>query len=415
MKRLNLLILLTLPFFFTSCLKDRCTREVTYTKSTPIYKTLEEIRTDISFTGVRELEKPGKIYYYQDYLFINEIHEGVHIIDNSDPTSPQTLGFLTIPGNVDISIRGNVLYADNYIDLLAIDISDFTQPTLLKRVKDVFPHYGQDGSSILVAYDQEEVTETIDCDATPPRDQDRDDVFLETAVDLSADQANSSGIGGSLARFSLYDNYLYTIDHSDLHVFDINQLDNPVSLGNVPVGWEIETLFSHSDKLFIGSTTGMIIMDASTPSSPTYLSRYDHMYACDPVFVKEPYAYVTLRGGSFCRAFDNQLDLVDISNLEAPFVEKSFPMDNPHGLSIVDNTLFLCEGDHGLKTFDIADPLQLDQHQIGHLENVKSIDVIALPDNRKLLLIIGDDGFYQFSYDDPSNLEFLSRIAVKRS
>lgn len=38
---------------------------------------------------------------------------------------------------MDMAVKENVLYADNAIDMLAIDISDVTAPKLLKRLNAV--------------------------------------------------------------------------------------------------------------------------------------------------------------------------------------------------------------------------------------------------------------------------------------
>ena len=65
---------------------------------------------------------PGKIYFKEGYIFINEELKGIHVIDNRNPENPQNIGFIEIPGNVDIAIKNNTLYADSYIDLGAIDI-----------------------------------------------------------------------------------------------------------------------------------------------------------------------------------------------------------------------------------------------------------------------------------------------------
>ncbi len=415
-KIFTLLALAAMPFVFSGCFKDSCEREITYIKSTPIYKTWNEIRSGIDMQAPRVLHKPGKMYFYNDYIFINEQRQGVHIIDNTNPEAPANIGFIKIPGNVDIAIRNNVLFADNYTDLLAISLNDLSNPQLLNRNENVFPHFGEFNEGILVYYHEEMVTETVDCNTQNGiwRDNTRIDIF--TLDNLAAGENNGgiSGIGGSLARFTLYDNYLYTIDHSNLHVFDISNLAAPNEVNDVPVGWEIETLFSHTDKLFIGSTTGMIIMDASNPSSPVYLSSYSHMYGCDPVVVKDNYAYVTLRSGSGCQQNGNQLDLVNISDIANPWVEKVFPMDNPHGLGIKENTLFLCEGKSGLKVFDIETPTELDKHLIDFKKDIFAYDVIPLPGTRNILLLIGEDGFYQFNFDDPKNLKLLSHIAIHK-
>ena len=412
---LHFAFLALIPFLFQSCLKDSCEREITYIKTTPIYKTLSEIRSGIEMQAPRLLEKPGKMYFYNDYIFINEQREGVHIINNSNPEVPANIGFIAIPGNVDIAIRQNVLFADNYIDLLTININDIANPQLIHRNEDVFPHFGETADGLLVYFHQEEVTEIVDCNTQNNRF--RDDVFLGAEIDLVAfdnSTGDFGGVGGSLARFALYDEYLYTIDDSNLHVFDISNLTTPSEVNEVAVGWQIETLFSYTDKLFIGSTTGMIIMDASDPSLPVYLSSYSHFWGCDPVVVKDDYAYVTLRSGSNCQQNGDQLDLVNISDITNPYVEKTFPMENPYGLGIKENTLFLCEGKSGLKVFDIETPTELDQHLIDHERGFFAYDVIPLPGNRNILLLIGEDGFYQYNYDDPQNLKLLSHIAINK-
>ncbi|NJO03673.1 MAG: hypothetical protein HC880_20140 [Bacteroidia bacterium] len=64
----------------------------------------------------------------------------MHIIDNHDPRHPERRAFIQIPGNVDIAIKENILYADNVTDLLVIDISDLNDIRLTKRIENAFPN-----------------------------------------------------------------------------------------------------------------------------------------------------------------------------------------------------------------------------------------------------------------------------------
>jgi len=416
---------------FQSCLKDKCEREITYTKYTPIYKSLGEIQIPINMEMARQLEQPGKIYFYSEYIFINELKEGIHIIDNSVPEAPVNIGFIPIPGNVDIAIRDGILFADNYMDLLAIDISNITAPFLAKRLESTFSKFYLDPENgYLTGYQTEVVTEMFDCETVdrpygPYGYEQWDDGFLNSdvrptgsggPVSTGGVDVSNTGLGGSLARFSLYDDYLYAIDDSDLYIYDISTVADPVNETSYPVGWNIETLYAFGDKLFIGGQNGMTILDASDPSAPQHLSQFWHWTACDPVFVKDNYAYVTLRTGTNCNGSQiNQLDLVNISDILNPYSAKTFEMDNPHGLSIKDNNLFLCEGDFGLKVFDIENPLTLDQHLISQFTDIAATDVIVLPGNRNILLVIGSEGFYQYDFDDPTDLKTLSVIPVVRN
>jgi hypothetical protein len=103
----------------------------------PMYAS--EFDTDgIRVTDSQPVKNPGKIYYYGSYLFLNESGKGVHIINNADPSNPQKMKFLEIPGVGDISIRGNVMYANSFRDLLSINITDLNNITEIGRLSNVF-------------------------------------------------------------------------------------------------------------------------------------------------------------------------------------------------------------------------------------------------------------------------------------
>jgi hypothetical protein len=428
--KLSTILFALLIISFSSCIKDSCERVVTYTKLEPVYLTYDEIRNAvIESSASRELSEPGKIYYYNDYLFINERNEGIHIIDNSNAEAPLNIGFISIPGNEDISIKDDFLYANSYMDLLTIDVSDIQDANLINRSENMFPTLWNDieNEQILAYYDEEEVTEELDCDEMTELESiggfwfgcvNCNFAFEESFVNDLATTATGNGgggtgTGGSMARFSVIGDYLYSVDQFTLKVFSLDNPTIPTQTSSIDLGWGIETIFPYEDKLFIGSNSGMFIYDNSNPELPTFLSAFQHATACDPVFVKDNFAYVTLRDGNQCQGFSNQLDLIDITDITQPSLVKSFQMDNPHGLSIRDNSLFLCEGDFGLKVFDIDEPTNLGDRKIDQKKDLHAFDVIAIPSQEKILLVIGDDGFYQYNYDDPSNLKLLSKIQVQ--
>lgn len=103
----------------------------------PIYISKTEAKT-INFESPREIINQGKIYIKDQYIFIGDIGLGVHVIDNSIPENPQKIGFLQIYGNHDIAIKGFSLYADNFEDLVTIDISDIHHPLETNRVKNIY-------------------------------------------------------------------------------------------------------------------------------------------------------------------------------------------------------------------------------------------------------------------------------------
>lgn len=413
-------------FLMASCVKDDCTRVMTYTKHTPVYKTLAEIRVDPTVESARDLKNPGKIYLYGNLILINEKGEGVHVIDNANPSAPAKLAFISIPGNIDIAMSGNTLYADNYIDLLAIDVSNIQNARVTKRVQNAFPDHGTDPDlGILVAYNSEEVTEEIKCDDQNAMMQtqpwmNNDMAMVDngtTNAGVSANVGGSGreaiGIGGSMARFGINGQHLYIVDNQDMHIFDISNSQDPNRVNQVTVGmgWGIETIFPYQDKLFIGSNVGMFIYDNSNPQSPTYLSEFQHADVCDPVFVDGNFAYVTLRSGTNCQGFSNQLDVVDISNITNPTLVSSTNMHNPHGLTIENDKLYLCDGSDGFKVFDIADKQAIGQNQLFHDNSIPAYDAITIP-RANAVMVIGKDGFYQYNTSDPASLQLLSHIPV---
>ena len=148
----------------TSCLEDECSATRTYTIWEPVYMEIDDIRKDIEMEEPRELKNPGNIYFYQDYILINEIEEGIHIIDNANPSNPQNLAFVKVPGSRDMAIRNDVLYVDNYIDLLSIDVSNPKQPTLIDRCEDVFiDYYYYSDLGYIVNYEPTQLMEEVEC------------------------------------------------------------------------------------------------------------------------------------------------------------------------------------------------------------------------------------------------------------
>ncbi len=391
---------------FFSC-KDEVVRTRTHHISIPFYLSVSDLRLQAVSPGEpKALSVPGKIYIYGRYLFINEVSKGIHIVDNANPAAPIFINFINIPGNIDLAVNTNVLYADSYVDLLAFDISNPANINLVKRVDDVFDHqYFNKAKGLIRGYKDTVITEVINDERRDFR-QDFSGAF--NSANLSSG-GQSYGTGGSTARFTLMNSNLYTVSNAKLKLFNVSDPGAPHFVNSINIGNGIETIFPYQDKLFIGSTTGMHIYNASDPSAPVKLSTYQHLTSCDPVVVEGRYAYVTLRSGSLCRLGINVLDVLDIQDPAKPVLVSSFPMLNPHGLAVANNNLFICEGKSGLKAFNSSDAKSIGQRQLSFLQNIHAADVIAGP---KSLIVTGENGIYQYDYTNPSNMKLLSHIRL---
>jgi hypothetical protein len=224
----------------------------------------------------------------------------------------------------------------------------------------------------------------------------------------SSSGGGTSGTAGSMARFAIVGNVLYTVTTQTLNLFDIADAQNPVPRGVKSIGFNIETIYPYKNYLFLGSQSGMQIFDNSNPLLPTWVSTYSHIMSCDPVVVQGQYAYVTLRTASACMRGVNQLEIIDIADPKSPKLVNIINMINPHGLGIDGDKLFVCEGASGLKVFDISTPtsplLQLT------LNSVDSYDVIP---NSNVLIVTGKGGIFQYDYSKKGELSLLSKITVE--
>jgi hypothetical protein len=228
-------------------------------------------------------------------------------------------------------------------------------------------------------------------------------------VNTTTGGQNLTGIGGSMARFTICDKNLYTVDNYNLKLFDLTVGHNPSFVKDIFVGWGIETIFPYGNKLFIGSTSGMFIYGIENPSEPYQIGQFQHASSCDPVVIEGNYAYVTLRGGNLCGAIESQLDVIDIQNLNEPKLISIYPMVEPYGLGIDDSVLFVCDGNAGLKIYNASDPLKISDNLLAHYADINAFDVIPLGN---VLVLIGTGGLYQYDYSNLDSIRQLSHIPI---
>lgn len=402
---------------FAAC-DQTITRTVTRTVNTPVYLSAEEFRNSVQVTDIpREIRQRGKICFYKGYLYISEPETGIHIVDNRDPSRPSVIGFIELMGNADLAIKNDKLYADSYIDLVWFDITDPAKPELAGRLENVFlaafPDTGNEWGyredlhtlyegkidRIVIDWETEEITYEVEY-----KKQDGD---LMMDAELSG-TSPGTGINGSMSRFGIYEEYMYVILADQIGIFHIGGA-SPVKVGrNEYIGREMETIFPYRDCLFIGTPGGLLIYSAANPEVLEYQSFIGHVYGCDPVVVENDLAYVTVRSGNACGQNVDELIVFDVSNVQSPKRLVTYQMTNPKGLGIDNGLLFLC--DDGLKIFKAGDPQTLVSNLIVHYAGMDGYDVIPY---RNVLMMIADDGLYQYDYSDLDNIHLLSKLSTR--
>jgi hypothetical protein len=402
-------------------MKDKVTR--TYKISTPIYEVLTKFRESVKSQSPIAVGSIGKITVMGKYIYLSEPLKGIHVIDNSDPSSPKNVSFINIPGNEDMAIRGNTLYADAYGDLVSFDISNPLNVVAKNFTANVFPDHSNyylgayppgtlinpDSINVIVGWDTRDTTVTYDPVGTINYNQViyancANCAFMAAAVPSS--NKNTVGTNGSTARFSIIRNFLYTVGTNNLTAFDISQPFIPAFTSSVLVDFHVETIYPLKDKLFVGTNNGMYMYDVNTsPAKPSLVGQFTHVRGCDPVIADDHYAYVTINDSSACLGFNNELQIVDINDLGNSFLVKAYTLTHPVGLSKDGNNLFICDAKAGLKVYNAADVNNL--QLIKELNDGVVYDVIA---ENGLAIVVAGDGLYQYDYSDLGNIHLISKF-----
>jgi hypothetical protein len=230
----------------------------------------------------------------------------------------------------------------------------------------------------------------------------------------AAGSGSGIGQGGSMARFAISGDYLYTVDNYSLKLFDISDAKKPVYLKDKDqyLSFGVETIFPLDTLLFLGSQTGMYVYSIKRPAFPEQLAEVSHITSCDPVVSDGKYAYVTLNSANiWCGRSVNVLNVYDLADIRNPKLLTTLSnFTGPKGLGLYGNKLFICDG--GLKVYDVSNPANPkwidDSSYISDLTD--SYDVIPLESG--ILLLVGDKGLYEIDITK-EKISLISKILVK--
>jgi hypothetical protein len=211
-----------------------------------------------------------------------------------------------------------------------------------------------------------------------------------------------NGQGGSMARFAITGDRLYTVGERSLTIFDLAQPLAPAQRSTFGIGASIETVFPFEDKLFIGAQNGMFVYDITDADHPRFMTEVRHLRSRDPVVTDGKFAYVTLRDR-------HMLEVLDVRNLDSVTILRDYFMSDPQGIGIDSGVLFIANGSFGLyqQPLDSSGLLSSEAITISHYD---AYDVIP---RSGLLISTGDLGITQFDYHDLSYVNELSTISSK--
>ena len=411
------LLLLIALLAVTACEKEGIETTTHYTRMMPVFALRGDIHDSIQTLEPRLMCHPGAIYARGRYLFVGELDEGFHVIDNSDPEAPTPVAFWQVPGSSQISFVGNRVVMDSYADVVVLSIGNDFSIQLDDFAPNALATGGRVGQGhqdeVVVGYRMERVSYHYEgpyspygCDACDFAGGPRLNAF-----ESDSDPGGGIDLAGSLSRFAVSGDYLYVLDQGQIRPFTVGA-DSIDVHDAVYVAWDIETAVARADYLYLGSATGMHVLDLSDPSAPLPVANYRHVRGCDPVAVDGDRAVVTVRDGTDCGSDDalNTLTVLDISDPTNPVELAVHSMLHPHGVAILGERVYVCEGDFGLRSYDFDG----DRRQLGQLvaeHEMTSRDVIALPyTDAPVIFTISEHGMQQHIESPSGDLRHASQL-----
>ncbi|MBL7782923.1 MAG: hypothetical protein JNM22_16965 [Saprospiraceae bacterium] len=239
--------------------------------------------------------------------------------------------------------------------------------------------------------------------------------LLLASCSKDADSVNTQGQSGSITRFAVYDHFMYVLNQNEVQTYDISQKDAPKLVHRLPTDYGLETITIYDHAIFIGSVSALYILNIDNPAAPYILAKSDRLSdigftGCDPVVVKDDYAYSTLkiiRNACGSIAAQSALVVYDISDKSAPVSVGVYPMNIPNGLGYKDNYLFVCdEGSDQLRIFDISNPLDVQETSWA----VNITDPYDLIVDGERMIVSSKTDFQIFDLADVVHLKKLGQI-----
>jgi hypothetical protein len=136
-------LLITLLFFSTtilsSCDRQAGRKPVMQEAFVPIYTSNTAAIKTVTAGAARPTTKAGKIYTVGNLIYQVEQDSGIHVINYSNPSAPQKLGFIRSFLCKEVSVKNGLIYTNNFSDLVVIDASNINNVREVSRTADVFP------------------------------------------------------------------------------------------------------------------------------------------------------------------------------------------------------------------------------------------------------------------------------------
>lgn len=222
-------------------------------------------------------------------------------------------------------------------------------------------------------------------------------------------ELGGTGVGGSLAKFTISNNQVIVLNGNEVKQYDILSNGQLSAKHTLQIFGQLETIFPYADKILIGSSDAVYFLEFDDDGLLSILSTYGHLTACDPVVASNGIAFSTLKV-SDCRAgTDDFLEAIDISDISNPQVLRVYDTQAPFGLAIKGSFLFVCEKG-GLTMYSFSPEGNLVEMDFMTIEGAVPLDIIV---NNTYLIVRTDQGIYNVQFSDTNLGAILGNITIQ--
>ncbi|MFC1492718.1 hypothetical protein ACFL6O_02065 [candidate division KSB1 bacterium] len=143
-------------------------------------------------------------------------------------------------------------------------------------------------------------------------------------------------------------NLVYMTCNTGVLIYDIQDPENPESVGEIDLGGGAFGIFADNNFAYIGGINrGLVIADVSDPANPIILGEYSGGGISNQVYADGNYAFVTNS--------QNGLEIIDVSDPQNPSLVLEYLSDETVvSVTVRDNIAYLC-CPPGLKIVDVTD------------------------------------------------------------
>lgn len=212
---------------------------------------------------------------------------------------------------------------------------------------------------------------------------------------------DSNSINGSTSRFATYKNVMYTLDFNKIKIFSIDNPSDPILQNELTINDELETITIYQNHIYVGARRGVYAVDITNPLNPIVSSSIEHWIAKDPVAITGKYIYSTTRD------FNTGRLTIYEDRTNGNFIERNtIAIDQPYGIGIKDDFLFVCDDRNGIIIFNITNrenPLEVATYP----SITSPRDVIILGD---IMICSAKNEFHLLDIKDPVHPKLVSII-----